>query len=91
VGIALAFTVGLYVARWWLLLTTLTPVVVLGVLELAGHQSPWHDAGPPLTQYLWWPLFWGLFWLVVLAVVLGVSIPRGLGERGVGTGGASSR
>lgn len=29
-----ALGVGLYIARWWLLLAALTPVVVLGVLEL---------------------------------------------------------
>jgi hypothetical protein len=84
VGIALALGVGFYVARWWLLLASFTPVLVLGGLELAGHRSPWHDAGPPLTQYLWWPLLWALFWVFVLPVVLGVSIRRGLGERGVG-------
>jgi hypothetical protein len=83
-GIALAIAVGLYVARWWLLLAPLTPVLVLASLELAGHRSPWHDAGPPLTQYLWWPLLWPLVWFFVLPVLLGVSIRRGLGERGVG-------
>jgi hypothetical protein len=91
VGIALALSVGFYVARWWLLLASLTPVTVLGVLELAGHRSPWHDAGPPLTQYLWWPLLWALFWFFVLPVVLGVSIRRGLGERGVGHSALESR
>jgi hypothetical protein len=84
VSVALALAIGLYVARWWLVLVSFTPVLVLGGLELAGHRSPWYDAGPPLTQYLWWPLLWALFWFVVLPVTLGVSIRRGLGERGGG-------
>ena len=80
-GVALAFAVGFYVARWWLLLASVAPVLVLGALELAGHRSPWHDAGSPLTQYLWWPLLWALFWFFLLPVVLGISIRRGLGMR----------
>jgi hypothetical protein len=82
VGVALSFVVGLYVARWWLLLAALTPVAVLGALEIAGHRSPWHDSGPPLTQYGWFSVVWWDFWFFLLPIILGVSIRRGLGERG---------
>lgn len=81
-GWLFAFGVALYIARWWVLLAALTPILVLGVLELAGHRSPWHDPGPPLTQYGWWFVFWSLFWFFVLPLLLGVSIRRGLGQRG---------
>jgi hypothetical protein len=76
--------VGLYVARWWLLLAAVTPVVVLGALELAGHRSPWHDSGPPLTQYGWFPVVWWFFWFFLLPLFFGVSLRRGLGQRGIG-------
>jgi hypothetical protein len=76
-----AVVVGLYVARWWLMSATLTPIIVLGILELAG-QSPWERPGPPLTQYLWWPLGWDLIWFFILPLGLGIAVRRGLGERG---------
>ena len=79
-----AIVVGLYVARWWLMSATLTPIIVLGTLELSGHQSPWERPGPPLTQYLWWPLGWFLVWFFILPLALGVAVRRGLGERGAG-------
>jgi hypothetical protein len=89
-GLVLAFVVGLYVARWWLLLAALTPVVVLGALELAARRSPWHDSGPPLTQYGWFYVVWWFFWFFFLPVGLGIAIRRGLGERGVGNSGLES-
>jgi hypothetical protein len=81
-GVVLAVVVGLYVARWWLLCAGLTPVVVLGILELQGHRGAWESSGPPLTQYLWWPLLWILSWFFVLPLALGIGVRRGLGERG---------
>jgi hypothetical protein len=33
---------------------------------------------------LWWPALWMLFWFFVVPLGLGVSIRRGLGERGTG-------
>jgi hypothetical protein len=76
-----AIVVGLYVARWWLLSATLTPLIVLGSLELGGHRGPWESSGQPLTQYLWWPLGWFLVWFFVFPLALGLAVRRGLGER----------
>jgi hypothetical protein len=84
VAVGPAIVVGLYVAHWSLMSATLTPVIVLGILELAGHQSRWESSGPPLTQYLWWPLGWFLMWFFILPVALGIAVRRGLGERGAG-------
>ncbi len=85
-GWIFAAVVGLYVARWWLMTAVLTPVVVLGGLELLGYRGPWESSGPPLTVLLWWPLGWGLFWFFVLPLGGGIALRRALGERGVGTG-----
>ena len=61
-GAVLPFAAGVAVGRWEILLVGLTPLVVLGALELAGHVAPWGEAGPPLTYWWetkgWWPLFW---------------------------------
>ncbi len=82
-GFALGLGVGLYVGRWWVVFAALTPYAVLGALELAGHVAPWHDAGPPLTQYPLQFLFWTLVWFYVLPIAFGVLVRRGLGPRGV--------
>ena len=82
VGMIGAVGVGLFVARWWVLVAAITPVAVLGALEVSGHRSPWHDSGPPLTQYGWGHVAWWLFWLFVLPLLIGVAVRRGLGARG---------
>jgi H+/Cl- antiporter ClcA len=93
VWVAATFGVAFAIGRWWVLLFPLAPLGVLVYLQVIGHQSPWHDAGPPLD-----PL--ALFWLVALEALLGFALgmrvawdsrgggpsavqgdPRGIGRR----------
>jgi hypothetical protein len=76
IGAVLAFAVGVFVGQWRILIVAVTPLVVFGALQLAGHVAPWHEAGPPLTH--WWETngWWALFWEVVVPLSLGVLVRR---------------
>jgi hypothetical protein len=70
--VSLGLVVGILVGRWWILLAAATPVAVYAGLQLAGHVAPWHDSGPPLTDF--W-VYGGLLWLALFYVVpLGVGV-----------------
>lgn len=77
-SVSLGLVVGFLVGRWWILLAASTPVAVYAGLQLAGHVAPWHDSGPPLTDF--WQ-YGGLLWLALFYVVplsVGVLVRKGV-------------
>lgn len=76
IGAVLAFVVGLFVGQWRILVVAVTPLLVFGALQIGGHVVPWHDAGPPLSD--WWQAngWWALFWELVFPLGLGVLVRR---------------
>jgi hypothetical protein len=64
------------VGQWYVLLAAASPLLVLAVLQLAGHTAPWHDAGPPLWDWVDNGGWWLFSWLVVVPLVLGVVVRR---------------
>ena len=80
-GVFGAVVVGLYVARWWVLILAGTPIAVWAGLEAVGYASPFEDGEPPLDQF-WQTEGWLIVVLLyVTPLAVGVVVQKGLSLR----------